>query len=31
MPIIFEYEEDFAQDFNYTFNSFEKFIEEIKL
>ena len=30
MPIIFEYEEDFAQDFNYTFNSFEKFIEEIK-
>ena len=29
MPIIFEYEEDFAEDFNYTFNSFEKFIDEI--
>ena len=29
MPIIFEYEEDFARDFNYTFKSFEKFIEEI--
>lgn len=29
MPVIFEYEEDFAADFNYNFNSFEKFIEEI--
>ena len=29
MPIIFEYEEDFAKDFNYTFKSFEKFIDEI--
>ena len=29
MPIIFEYEEDFAIDFNYNFNSFEKFIDEI--
>ena len=23
MPIIFEYEEDFAKDFNYTFKNFE--------
>jgi len=29
MPIIFEYEEDFAKDFNYTFKSFENFIDEI--
>ena len=29
MPIIFEYEEDFAKDFNYTFNNFENFIDEI--
>jgi FkbM family methyltransferase len=29
MPIIFEYEEDFAIDFNYNFNSFEKFINEV--
>ena len=29
MPIIFEYEEDFAKDFNYTFKNFENFIDEI--
>ena len=29
MPIIFEYEEDFAKDFNYTFKNFESFIDEI--
>ena len=29
MPIIFEYEEDFAKDFNYTFKNFEFFIDEI--
>ena len=29
MPIIFEYEEDFAKNFNYTFESFENFIDEI--
>jgi len=29
MPIIFEYEEDFAKEFNYTFKSFENFINEI--
>ena len=29
MPIIFEYEEDFAKDFNYTFRNFENFIDEI--
>ena len=29
MPIIFEYEEDFAKDFNYTFKNFESFINEI--
>ena len=29
MPIIFEYEEDFAKYFNYTFKSFENFIYEI--
>jgi FkbM family methyltransferase len=29
MPIIFEYEKDFEGYFNYTFNSFEKFIDEI--
>ena len=29
MPIIFEYEEDFAKDFNYTFKKFENFIDEI--
>ena len=29
MPIIFEYEEDFAKDFNYSFKSFENFIDEI--
>ena len=27
MPIIFEYEEDFAKDFNYSFKSFENFFK----
>lgn len=29
MPIIFEYEEKFAKEFNYTFEDFENFIEKI--
>ena len=29
MPIIFEYEEKFADEFNYTFKSFEEFISKI--
>jgi len=29
MPIIFEYEEKFANEFNYTFKSFEEFINKI--
>jgi flagellar hook-associated protein FlgK len=29
MPIIFEYEEKFADEFNYTFKSFEEFINKI--
>ena len=29
MPIIFEYEEKFADEFNYTFKSFEDFISKI--
>tara|TARA_B110001450_G_scaffold218159_1_gene212485 strand:- start:420 stop:1220 length:801 start_codon:yes stop_codon:yes gene_type:complete len=29
VPVIFEYERDFENNFNYTFNSFEKFIYEI--
>ena len=29
MPIIFEYEEKFEKEFNYTFRDFENFINEI--
>ena len=29
MPIIFEYEEKFEKEFNYTFKDFENFINEI--
>ena len=29
VPVIFEYESDFEDNFDYTFNSFEKFIDEI--
>lgn len=29
VPVIFEYESDFENNFNYTFSSFEKYIDEI--
>ena len=29
MPIVFEYEKDFEKTFNYKFDDFKKFIEEI--
>ena len=29
MPIMFEYEKDFENEFNYSFKDFENFIDEI--